>query len=267
MRFNDKRWHFSENSDIAIGIIKPAFYHEVDTLDKTDIIDTSKYVLFNPQSLNRHIEWYTEDLNKQLKAPFRDMELVAIGFPSGIGNYNNPQTTVSKFFKTSSDMIDLETKNPFFIIDDPSVDGLSGSPTFEVHSIFTLDSLREGIRRYSGYCVGMINGTFNDANGGKFTSVIPSKLILDEIEIAKNEIQIRDYYYSNGNIWQETVIEKGKIMEVLFNLDKNGKEQFKGTLKAGNGTIRYYHEDGDLFYDAIIENGRIIKNTPIKEKK
>lgn len=108
-------------------------------------------------------------------------------------------------------------------------------------------------------CVGMINGTFNDANGGKFTSVIPSKLILEELKEIKNITYILDEYHENGNLWQEIVIQNNKYIEVLCNYDKNGLSQDKGTLKNGNGTIKYYTEKGELATEVEIKNGQIVK--------
>ncbi len=257
-KIGNKRWYFSENTDIAIGRICEDFNFEKDTISYTEIKDNSD-LLFDPREIKNHFSLGKDNFNDTLIAPFRDMELLAIGYPSGIGNYSNPHTTISKFFRASSDIIDKESNNPFFIIDDPSVDGFSGSPTFEAPKIFVVDSQKMAVVHKLFSFVGMINGTFNDANGGKFTSIIPSKLIIEELKKAKNIEYISEEFYKNGNLWQGVIKQNEKIIEVLYNYDKKGILQDKGTLKNGNGTIKYYDEDGRFIREIEFKNGLFVK--------
>jgi antitoxin component YwqK of YwqJK toxin-antitoxin module len=67
------------------------------------------------------------------------------------------------------------------------------------------------------------------------------------------------YYHSNGTLWTEIIYENGKEMEVLYNNDRNGKPQEKGTLKNGNGTIIHYDENGNQTEILNFKNGVEIK--------
>lgn len=260
VKFGDKRWYFADNIDIAIGIIKYDFQISKDTLYTTPP-DTSRY-LFDPVQLKTNFCNGIQNLDSRLISPFRDMDLVSIGYPHGIGKYKNPTSTVSKFFKASSEIIQDDETSPFFIIDDPSVDGLSGSPTFEASINFDtrkLDTLGFGIRHIVGKCVGMINGTYNDSNGGRFTRVIPSKLIVDEINRIKSMKYTIDYFHKNSQLWQELTVQNNVRIDVLCNYDKNGNPQEKGTLKNGNGTVYTYDEDGALYSIDEFKNSKFIK--------
>lgn len=268
-RIGNKRWYFSDSSDIAVGIRKLNFSIENDTISEINDRDTTNN-LFSSININSHTHTFINQLDLDLTAPFRDMDLLSIGYPSGIGNYKKPQTTISKFFRSTSEMLDVETNNPYFLIDDPSIDGFSGSPVFSCPFVFEFDgkarTLGNKIKLES--LVGMVNGTYNDTNGGKFTSVIPSKLIMDVLVKTIDLHLIDDFFYPNGALWQEKIVKNLKTLEVLCNYDKNGKHQEKGTLKNGDGTIIFYNEEGMLWYTSEFKNGvEINRIYPKNDKK
>jgi antitoxin component YwqK of YwqJK toxin-antitoxin module len=62
-------------------------------------------------------------------------------------------------------------------------------------------------------------------------------------------------YHTNGQRWNEIIYKEGKAMEVLFNYDRAGKPQNKGTLKNGNGTIIRYDEEGKEIEVMNFSNG------------
>lgn len=67
------------------------------------------------------------------------------------------------------------------------------------------------------------------------------------------------YYYSNGQLWVDIIFKDGLEWTVIGNYTKDGKKRDGGTLKNGNGTVKYYEEDGTLREVLTFVNGRLKK--------
>jgi antitoxin component YwqK of YwqJK toxin-antitoxin module len=67
------------------------------------------------------------------------------------------------------------------------------------------------------------------------------------------------YYYESGQIWIEKEYKDNLLWNVSFSYDSAGKSLDKGTLKDGNGTVRYYDEKGKLYSIEYYEKGQKVK--------
>jgi antitoxin component YwqK of YwqJK toxin-antitoxin module len=105
----------------------------------------------------------------------------------------------------------------------------------------------------------MVSGTFADNTGGKFATIIPSKLIVETINGVMQHEFIEKIYHVNGKLWQEKK-RKGPNLcwEILSNFDKNGNPVEKGSLKNGNGTEYSYSEEGVLKIIFEYKNGLLV---------
>jgi antitoxin component YwqK of YwqJK toxin-antitoxin module len=63
------------------------------------------------------------------------------------------------------------------------------------------------------------------------------------------------YFHDNGQPWTERVYTNDKLMNVLYNYDRNGKKKNPGTLKDGTGTVNMYDADGTLVKTQDFVNG------------
>lgn len=66
---------------------------------------------------------------------------------------------------------------------------------------------------------------------------------------------IRTYYYPTGRTWSEYEHRNGKTWTIVANYDEKGKKRDAGTLKNGNGTIKYYNDDGTLRETVLFKDG------------
>jgi antitoxin component YwqK of YwqJK toxin-antitoxin module len=66
---------------------------------------------------------------------------------------------------------------------------------------------------------------------------------------------VYQYYYENGQLWIEEIYRNGLLLNLNFNYDSNGKPQDKGTLKDGNGTVKYYDGNGKVYSIETFKNG------------
>ena len=116
-----------------------------------------------------------EFFSKEKAAPSRDLFLISIGFPLGLGIHEHfsPLTFESK---ASSGLLslpraDTKTIQTFFALENPSVGGYSGCPVVD------LSILKAGAMTTSGdgTCFyGVMHGTISDKTGGKIALVTPS---------------------------------------------------------------------------------------------
>jgi S1-C subfamily serine protease len=108
--------------------------------------------------------------------PSRDITLVAMGYPLGLGSkgYVSP---LSFETKAASGLIPLERFDTrkdatFILLQSPSISGLSGGPVFDVgRPLIEGDKLeaRNGIS-----LVGLVSGVIWDKTGGKLAMIVPA---------------------------------------------------------------------------------------------
>ncbi len=154
-------WFFHEHADVAVLPIKP-----------------SKSIL---KLLEKHCFPY-EALLKDLEPPSRYVELVTIGFPLNLG-VKGKFSPISRTSKAASGLLDLprpDTKEltTFFLLEDPSVGGFSGSPVYALGGIQLIDNTATSGKLK---CYGIVNGTMSDDTGGKFAAVVPAAFISEVI--------------------------------------------------------------------------------------
>jgi len=113
-----------------------------------------------------------ESLADQADCPSRDVELTTLGFPWGLGIGLDMFSPISKVSKTSSGLMKDEQGVRYFMLQDPSIDGFSGSPVYLMPG---LGFVGGGIQSKGPFkCVGLITATKADTSGGKMAIVIPS---------------------------------------------------------------------------------------------
>ncbi|HNY64813.1 MAG TPA: serine protease [Deltaproteobacteria bacterium] len=108
--------------------------------------------------------------------PSRDISLIAVGYPLGLGSkgYVSPltlETRAASGFITLK-RFDNHKDATFILLQSPSVSGLSGGPVFDVGRPLIEGgtvSPREGIS-----LVGLVSGVIWDKTGGKFAMIVPA---------------------------------------------------------------------------------------------
>lgn len=112
---------------------------------------------------------------KDTIATVKDTQLTIIGFPLGLGatDFFSPLTYHSY---PSSGLItlkraDTHTPQTFIVLENPSVEGYSGAPVFDI-SLVVMGNVQ--MAGNGTKCVGIIHGTIPDATGGKLTAMTPS---------------------------------------------------------------------------------------------
>jgi hypothetical protein len=126
-------------------------------------------------------------LVKDLNPPSRDIEFVTIGFPLNLG-IEAKFSPISRSSKSASGLLELprfDTKKSttFFLLEDPSVGGFSGSPVYDLPGTQLRGNalvFKKGLK-----CYGIVHGTLSDNTGGKFTAVVPSAFIVETINKAE----------------------------------------------------------------------------------
>jgi len=119
-------------------------------------------------------------------APPREIQLTVIGFPKGLGVSGrfSPLTlqTLSASGILTMKRFDTKTDSEFFIVQDPSTGGYSGAPLFDVsrYMMGALVTTGNGTRLY-----GLVHGTIADDTGGKLGAMVPSRYIIETLEMAK----------------------------------------------------------------------------------
>jgi antitoxin component YwqK of YwqJK toxin-antitoxin module len=82
---------------------------------------------------------------------------------------------------------------------------------------------------------------------------------IQEEDIYKNgEISEWRYYYESGQLWVQKEYKDGKYFNILQLYDLKGTPLDHGTLKDGNGTVKYYTEDTKIYLIRTFESGEII---------
>jgi hypothetical protein len=199
-------------------------------------------------------------LNK-LEAPLRERNLIVYGFPLGLGA-GKKISPISKRYNPSSGLIDLNRfdngkPSVFYLIDDPSISGLSGGPVIafpQKLEHFDGTSISMGDHQV----LGLVHGTISK-DGGGYGAIVPAKFILETLDLAPSYNGKYIFKYNDGKIWSEVIYKNGLAWEVISNYKRNGMQQEKGTLKDGNGTAYNYDENEKLEFIFHYRNGLIIK--------
>ena len=118
--------------------------------------------------------------------PSRSIRLTVIGFPLslGIGETVSPITRESMAASGPLDLprFDNHIVAQFFLLQDPSVGGFSGSPVFDLNMPI-MESRGLAYRSASGpICYGLVHGTISDDTGGKFAAIVPGIFIRQVID-------------------------------------------------------------------------------------
>ena len=70
----------------------------------------------------------------------------------------------------------------FFLLDDPSISGFSGSPVFELPTQLVVGTTQTFVNAYR--LMGLVHGSIGDKTGGGFAAIVPSKYIVETIKMA-----------------------------------------------------------------------------------
>lgn len=162
------KWHRHRVADVAVIEAKPASTLRTELLARA--LPPKMFV-------------------SKLEAPPRNRPLTVVGFPLGLGVvFTGPGqkiSAISKESKAASGLLTLprsDTKKPteFFVLDNPSVGGFSGSPVFILPASFSDGASM--VMSATTLVVGLIHGTASDETGGKFALVVPSSFITETLE-------------------------------------------------------------------------------------
>ncbi len=109
--------------------------------------------------------------------PGASVELAAIGFALGLASRKH-FAPLTKHVHAASGILrfsgeGMPTPADFFLLDQPSVGGMSGAPVFVIPGGGSAQPPR---------CVGLISQTIADESGGQFAAVVPSRLIKQVVE-------------------------------------------------------------------------------------
>lgn len=100
----------------------------------------------------------------------------------------------------------------------------------------------------------------NDSLEGKWQSFYENGQLQETETYINGKISgIYQYYYSNGQLWIEKEYRNGLLWNIHGSYDQKGGSRDFGTLKDGNGTVKYYTEEGKVYTIQTFENGIKIK--------
>lgn len=121
--------------------------------------------------------------------------------------------------------------------------------------------LKEGIEKYF-FPNGEIELERNYANGIRHgvCKVYYENGTLRELSHFKKgkEDHIYKYFHKNGQLWTERMYDNDLLVNVTCNYDAEGNERDKGTLKDGNGTVKFYDEEGKLYLIKTFKKGIVV---------
>ncbi len=203
-----------------------------------------------------------ELLFNRLEPPLRQRDLIVYGYPFGLG-VGKKVSPISKRYSPASGLIDLARfdngkPSTFFLIDDPSVGGLSGGPVIAMPQVIEYND-GSNIHVNGYFILGLVHGTINK-DGGGYGAVVPASFIVELLDKAPSYNGLHQFRYADGKLWSEVLYKDGFPWEVISNVDHNGKPHEKGDLKNGKGTRYIYDETGKLTLVTHYNNGRIVKN-------
>lgn len=100
----------------------------------------------------------------------------------------------------------------------------------------------------------------NDTMEGPYTGYYPDGRIEEQYTYVKGVADgVYHYYHPNGQLWIERIYDKGRTMNVTGSYDANGTARDHGTLKDGNGTVKFYDGDGRLYSVVHFQDGTKVK--------
>jgi hypothetical protein len=112
--------------------------------------------------------------------PPRDVMLTIIGFPLGMGWGQDTEGDFIPLTRKTRASSGFINSGNLFLLEDPSVQGYSGAPIFDLaESIHTASVFMPSGRPVA--CFGVVSSTFSDNTGGKMGAVVPTKFILELI--------------------------------------------------------------------------------------
>lgn len=156
-------WRSHQTADVAVAEVKP----NIEAISLLDSAFSYDIIISKPMT------------------PSRSIRLTVIGFPLslGIGKTVSPITRESMAASGPLDLprFDNYVVSQFFLLQDPSVGGFSGSPVFDLH----LPSMESGgisFRSSGSTCYGLVHGTISDKTGGKFAAIVPALFIRQVID-------------------------------------------------------------------------------------
>lgn len=133
------------------------------------------------QFLQEHFLDVFSFLESVTNRPSRDIIITIVGFPLGKGWGRQPDeefAPLTRKTRASSGFIEGGT---LFLLEDPSVQGYSGAPIFDLAEPVTGASFYLPSGRPLS-CLGIVSSTFSDNTGGKMAGVVPTNCILDLIK-------------------------------------------------------------------------------------
>jgi hypothetical protein len=158
-------WRSHESADVAVAEVKP-----------------------NTESISLLSSAFSYDfITSKPITPSRSIRLTTIGFPLslGIGKTVSPITRESMAASGPLDLPRFDNKkiSPFFLLQDPSVGGFSGSPVFDLRlPIMQPNAIALPTSGSGPTCYGLVHGTISDDTGVKFAAIVPAVFIRQVID-------------------------------------------------------------------------------------
>lgn len=121
-----------------------------------------------------------DHLNLSKDSVSRDFELIAIGFPNGLGVQGKFSPLTFRSYASSSfltlNRADTHIPSEFFCLENPSIGGYSGGPVFDLGYMVVgaMTTTKE-----KTVCHGFMHGTMGDNTGGKIALVTPAYYLAD----------------------------------------------------------------------------------------
>ena len=129
-------------------------------------------------------------LESHFHLPSRDITLSAVGFPLGLGA-EGEFIPLSRESKLSSGML-TDKEVLYFLLQDPSVSGYSGSPIIQSGTslMIATGARLEQIINTNGNtrCWGFVSGTFGDESGGKMSKITPAGYAVEVIRKFESDL-------------------------------------------------------------------------------
>jgi hypothetical protein len=112
--------------------------------------------------------------------PPRDVMLTIVGFPLGMGWGQDTEGDFIPLTRKTRASSGFINDGNLFLLEDPSVQGYSGAPIFDLaESLHTASVFMPSGRPVA--CFGVVSSTFSDNTGGKMGAIVPTKFILELI--------------------------------------------------------------------------------------
>jgi len=154
-------WHTSQEADVSVVELAPSDPEQLKSL------------------LNRSLPLHL--LSARPLPPSRDIPLVVMGYPLGLGvsGYVSPLSIETRAVSGFITLQRSDNKKPatFILLQDPSIGGLSGGPVFDTGKSY-FEEGRKLIAREGVSVVGIIHGVISDKTGGKLAAVTPADEIV-----------------------------------------------------------------------------------------